>query len=215
MIEFSLSSEMERWYSTNWNNPTAQGSWKMCNVYSAPDTSAEIAGSIYSEYSREIQNFILYFRPEGSEELVVWNDSIGDWGYGIHTYSPETSENFVRLLPNPFPENSWVQIDTKSKDALKGYTESLVGRLIHIQKMNALNLTTQNNMLIEQGNYMVLKFTGDTYLIRPEIPTDMPCGEEEIGEFDDSMVVRYQVKFEKLVDKENKPRFKLAYPKGC
>jgi hypothetical protein len=49
-------------------------------IYRETNTTVEIVGSLYSEYSREIQNFVLYFRPNRSVEFGVWNDSIGDWG---------------------------------------------------------------------------------------------------------------------------------------
>jgi hypothetical protein len=215
IIEFTVNPEMEHWYSSNWNNPNATGSWKMCNVYSEPDTSSEIVGSISSEFNRDIQNFVLYFQPKGTEELIVWNDSIGDWGYGIHLFSPERSENFIKLPSMPFPKDSWIQIGSQGKDALIGGIESIVGRIVHLQIASAVNLSTNENLRLDPGNYMVLNRTNGAYVIRKEIPSDMPCGEEEIKSVDQSPVESFLIKNEELFDENYQPRIKLAYPKGC
>ena len=87
-----MPAEMEIWYNSNWNNPHAQGDWTVCHVYGFPDTSSEIIGTIHSQYNNDIKNFVLYYRPVDSQDLLVWNDSLGDWGYGIYTYSLENPE---------------------------------------------------------------------------------------------------------------------------
>jgi hypothetical protein len=208
-------SQMQIWYNNNWNNSNAQVSWKICNVYSTPDTSSEIIGSIYSSYIHDLGNFILYYNPKDSEELLVWNDSLGDWGYGIYAYSLSVSGSFVKLPPNPFPENSWIQVGAKVENGLKGDIESLVGRIIHIQELSAIKVTMHENLIIEEGNYMVLGLENGSYLIRKEIPSDMPCGDEVKDSIDESTVVRYLVNYEDLIDENYRLKFRIAYPKGC
>jgi len=215
LIQFTLPSEMQIWYNNNWNNPDAQGSWKICDVYSSPDTSSEIMGFISSTYNHEADNFILYYGPKDSKELLMWNDSLGDWGYGVYAHTFSVSGAFVKLPPNPFPENSWIQVGSKVKNGLKGDIESLVGRIIYIQELSAIKVTMHENLIIEAGNYMVLGLENGSYLIRKEIPSDMPCGDEVKDSIDESTIVRYLVNYEDLIDENYRLRFSIAYPKGC
>jgi len=139
LIQFTLPAEMEIWYNSNWNNPHARGDWTVCHVYGFPDTSSEIIGTIHSQYNNDIKNFVLYYRPVDSQDLLVWNDSLGDWGYGIYTYSLEISADFARLPLSPFPEDSWIRVGHQFENSLKGEIEPLLGRIVRLQKVSAMN----------------------------------------------------------------------------
>ena len=70
-------------------------------------------------------------------------------------------------------------------------------------------------MQIDPGNYMVLNYTNGDYIIRKEIPSDMPCGEEAVESVDQSTLENFIIKSEELFDTDQQPIIKIAYPKGC
>lgn len=184
---------------------------RLAPVWSGP-TDSEPGGWLAARLATDGRwpRGVLLYRTDGLE--IILRQDLGDWGYGVTLPLADTTSD--RLSPI-FPQlsgSAWLpRSDARGWGVLAVF--GLEGRLWRLDSVQGRRLSDGENVELPPGVYMALEVTGGHVVLRPEIPSDMPCG--EIEEPDPEAPPAYEVPLERLVGPEGIPRVDVAYPKGC
>jgi uncharacterized protein YecT (DUF1311 family) len=210
---FNLPEKIENWYADNNNNPDAEGIWKLCNLYDRPDSKAGIIGELWLKYEKKNVNFSICFKPSKTLNYLTWKKDIGDWGYGVREFIIEINNGFAKLPGKVFSTDAWIPV--QKVDGLNGRVEPVTGELFYVPEIKATDLSNDKSIVLDNAVYLFLSKDEDGYIIRKEIPSDMPCGEDVVETKDKDKLKKYKIKIKDLFDKDGKVIISLAYPKGC
>lgn len=189
--------------------------WKLADVSDSPDANGSIIGEIvaYLYVGSEKYSGLrigLGFRPSGNKELVEWMRRIGDWGYGINFYILRHTDNWIQLPPDPFPNSAWIRTDNPNFD-IRVY--SVKDMLLRLPEVSATNIKSWEQERLLPGNYLIVDITAKHVVLRPEVASDMPCGAEITAPL--PLPPLYEIDIKEMFDTQDKPRFFIAYPRGC
>ncbi len=189
--------------------------WKLADVSESPDANGSIIGEIvaYLYVGSEKYSGLqigLGFRPTGREDLVDWMRQIGDWGYGINFYIFRLVDNWIQLPSDPFPKSAWIRTDNPNFN-IRVY--SIKDMLLRLPEVPSTNIESREQEQLLSGNYLIVDVTAKHVVVRPEIPSDMPCGEDITDP--SPLPPTYEIDRKEMFDTNNKPRFFVAYPRGC
>jgi hypothetical protein len=210
---FYLPEAIEQWYIDNNNSPDAEGIWKLCDVYDHPDSTAKIIGELWLKYEKKIANFSICFKTSNNSNFITWEKDIGDWGYGVREFIIEINSGFAKLPGRIFPAEAWVEIH--NNNGLNGEVKTITGELFYIPEIKATDLSRNKSIVLANAVYLVLSKDKDSYIIRKEIPSDMPCGDNIVETKDKDKLEKYKIELKDLLDNDGRVIISLAYPKGC
>ena len=97
---------------------------------------------------------------------------------------------------------------------LNAGVSSYVEEIIYLPGIKATTYPSGELTTLKSGNYVVEKYEKGVYIIREEVPTDMPCG-DEVPPTDLSKVARYKLPIKSLMDAYGEIVIEIAYPRGC
>lgn len=211
-LEFYLPSEAESWYNKNYNKKIKSDTWTLGEIFNAPNNNSRKVGELITYYEPAVNNFILQFQTiDGSVAKEI--RSIGDWGYGIHLNVIGSTEGFVRL-PNAFLKSlAWIRIGNGS-NSLKGAVSSFVEQIVSLPTISVSTYPSGLQQILERGNYVIEKYQGGSFIIRSEIPSDMPCG-DDVEQVDLTALPRYELPIKNLINEDGEISIRVAYPRGC
>lgn len=211
-LEFYLPSEVESWYNKNYDKKIKSDIWTLGEIFSAPSNTSKKVGNLITYYEPEVNNFILQFRTiDGSVAKEV--RSIGDWGYGIHLNVIGSIDGFVRL-PNAFLKSlAWIRVGNGS-NSLNGRVSSFVEQIVSLPTISVSTYPSGLQQILERGNYVIEKYQDGSFIIRSEIPSDMPCG-DDVEQVDLNTLPRYELSIKNLIDGDGEISMGVAYPRGC
>ncbi|GEM_PF-2740908 len=214
-LEFYFSPEIENWYTRNYQKNIKSQIWILSDIYDSPNSASIKIGELITYYEPQENNYILQFRRDS---LTVAKEirHIGDWGYGIHMNVIDKTKEFARLPDAYFDQESWLGIKKGEKSiGLNADVISYVNQIVVLPKMKAMDLNSKTIVEINRGRYFVEKRQTGEFIIREEIPSDMPCGLEEIEKIDLQTLPRYKIKLDDLLGSDGDIRIDVAYKKGC
>lgn len=149
---------------------------KAGTVHSAPSATSPILGDLYAVLTFHLRydlGYRLEFRPGVPRAPTrVWLESIGDWGYGIEIDGVRVQGRWIQLIDPSLPATSWID-GTKFRASVGSIEGSLVG-------LPAIPATGPDGMLgrLRPGSYLVERIHGAELIVREEVPSDFPCGED-------------------------------------
>jgi hypothetical protein len=238
-VEFYIPDEMDKWAQNEYqtrkllkkcgsyssacfieNIKGQEDKWKIAKIYSVPDSKSKVLGELMVVV-RDSQwlGFGIDFIEVTKNKRKKWINDVGDWGYGIDHYvidskgrppKHDTSSKgkWVLLPENPFPKGAWLNVEE-----VDGRVYSLKNRLVAFPSIIALNLTASRKEEISDGIYFIKEITDGEVIFRPEIPSDMPCGEDPVDP-PKSEIIFYEVSIQDLYI-DGHLILSPAYPKGC
>lgn len=213
IMEATVPMEATVWYQNHYGDSIdALPEWPFADVFAAPDPRAKRLGGLsVATRTEPYLHFAWTYRPDGQDQAVVWREDVGDWGYGIEVFVPDTVDGWIRLPPGPFGAEAWSRIaDYSGDEGFPGYVYSIVGRLLHLSDVPASGHADETAV---SGNVLVLSIDEGLVTFRPEVGSDMPCG-EEVPE-DELPIPVFTAPTSAFIAPSGEPKFRLAYPKGC
>lgn len=160
----------------------------------------------------------LLYRPEQGPDVVVRED-VGDWGYGLTLPVAGRTEGWVGLRAPGATDPLWVPTDGERPGFGIVEVYGLAGRLWRLGPVPGTRADGAS-LTVPAGVYLVLEVADGTVRLRPEIPSDMPCGREPadpgaVPAADPGTVPEYTVPLDALTAPDGRPAVEPAYPKGC
>lgn len=221
LVEFWLPEEFETWYAEHREDEARpNASWPLAPVYARPDSTAPRLGRIYAVTRWRTQpepekpvylDVVLEFRPEKPVRPVAWIDGVDDWGDGVHTATRRVAGPWILLPHGVFGGEAWVRVEAEpAGPGLAGHVESIQGQLLRLYAGSAVH-----GQPIPSGHYYGLREDSTTATLRPEVPSDMPCGDDVPPDPPPEAVPNYRVPISALFSSDGRPRFEVAYPEGC
>lgn len=153
----------------------------------------------------------LLYRPVQGPDVVVQED-IGDWGYGVTLPLADRTRGWVRLRVSHADAPLWLPADADDRGFGIVDIYGLTGRLWRLGPVDGTG-GDGREVTVPEGVYFVLDVDDDAIRLRPELPTDMPCGEERAAP--PGSVTEYSIPLDALEDPDGRLAVELAYPKGC
>ncbi len=154
---------------------------------------------------------LLFVGVDGVEVPLI--DDLGDWGYGTTLDLVEARDDWVRPWLLARAGAYW--LGPEQAPGL-GVVEGPFGLEERIWSFGPLSASEAGNETeIPAGEYMVLEVRDGTVRFRPEIPTDMDCGEPIDSVAAAAPVPIYEVPVSRLLDTTGRPVVEVAYGKGC
>lgn len=211
-FEFYFPDEVENWYKENYNKNTKSKVWILSNLYDKPDRSSTKVGELVTYFEPAINNCILQFRTiDGS--VIKEIKQIGDWGYGIHLNITGWENGFAQLPYSFLSDTAWIPAGDEP-NSLNGHATTFVDQIVSLPSTAVKVYPNGQSQKLQRGNYVIEKIYQGTFIIRKEVPTDMPCGENvEWSNLD--KLTRYQLRIINLLGDDGEISIKVAYPKGC
>lgn len=216
MMETTVSLEADQWYQLHYGDSLRTGfELPFAPVFARPDTEMPALGELLTVARWDpYLHFAWIYRAADSGETTVWREDVGDWGYGINQFVVDTAAGWVRLPPGPYGPIGWARLlDDGETDGFQGSVGSIAGRLINVDGVQA-HVDDSGESRTVSGTVLIESIDGDTVIFRPEVPSDMPCSpEQEL--LPDPEVPHFRTPVSGFVTDDLRPRFALAYPKGC
>ena len=157
---------------------------------------------------------LLFQSMEGSR--IVVREDVGDWGYGITLPLADRADGWIRLLAPHAEVPLWVP--TSAGGPGFGVVEvfGLPGRLWRLGPVSGAG-PEGDRVTVPEAVYYVLEVSDGMVRLRPEVPADMPCGEEPTAEpaAEAGTVPEYSIPLEVLTAPDGRLAVEPAYPKGC
>lgn len=130
-------------------------------LWSEPSTSSAAAGSLLM-VATPGQGLTAFFTAAGSAEPVAIEPDLydRDWGYGppyFHMSVVEDQRPWVRLPENPFPRNTWLNVDDLSLELMTEW------------------LAVGNIVTSPFGDLFITRIDSTGIVARAEQPADMWC----------------------------------------
>jgi hypothetical protein len=217
MLGTTIPAEADRWYQSHYEDTFATPfEIAFATVYEAPDTNAASLGELLTRAVWEPYLHMSWvFRPAQDGHDAVWREDVGDWGYGVNQYVVSTVPGWVQLPPGPHGNTGWVRlVGYRETNGFPGNVSSVVGELLYLENVEATLLDESMETHIVEGEVLIESIESGQVTFRPEIPSDMPCGEDVDPEAE-YPVMFYRAPIAHFLDENLQPRFRLAYPKGC
>ena len=211
-LEFYLPEEAEGWYNGNYKENVKSNNWTVCNLYSRPDIDSDQVGQITTYYDPSEKNFILQFINKEGHTVGEFRD-IGDWGYGIHMNVVNHHSEFVQFPESYLGYEAWVKLGEKM-GSLHGYVSSYIGQIVALPSVSVRSLQSGDTLLLKEGHYVIEKWREEAYILRLEVPTDMPCGDDPT-EINLDSLPRYELPTNNLFTAKGDIIIGIAYPRGC
>ncbi|WP_291726729.1 hypothetical protein [Bernardetia sp.] len=208
-FEFYLTTEIENWYNKNYKKQVNSNHWELANIYSRSNTESKLIGKMITYYDTLVSNYIIQVKTIDGKVKKEFRE-IGDWGYGIHINIVAHSEHFVQLPEEYFGKEAWVLTQN-----INGNSESYRGSLVELSANELIEKDTRKKVEIKQGVYLIEAFENSKFVIRKEIPEDMPCGDDILKTNEIKNIPRYYLDIEKIKLKNGDFDVKPAYPRGC
>ncbi|MGK7310608.1 MAG: hypothetical protein ACN0LA_00075 [Candidatus Longimicrobiales bacterium M2_2A_002] len=153
----------------------------------------------------------LLYRPTQGPDVVVRED-LGDWGYGVTLPLADRAEGWVRLrVPDADPP-LWLPADIERRGFGVVDVYGLSGRLWRLGPAVGTD-AGGGDATVPAGVYFVLEVADGTVRLRPEVPSDMPCGGEPRPA--PASVPEFAVPLDALTRPDGRLAVEPAYPKGC
>lgn len=153
----------------------------------------------------------LVYRPETGEEVVLRED-LGDWGYGVSLPLAGVTADRLGLSLPAMDEPLWISAgQSRAFGVVEVY--GLQGRLWQLSSMPARRQADGVIVELDAGVYLILDVSRGLVRLRPEIPSDMACGQEVSSNPDD--VPWFEVALDRLVGPDGLPMVEKAYGRGC
>lgn len=153
----------------------------------------------------------LLVRPAIGPDLTLVDDA-GDWGYGVTLALADTASHWIRPIVPAMDSPLWLPRDQGGQGFGVMEVYGLEGRLWRLGPVNGARRKDGTPAELPRGVYLVLDVTGGVIRLRPEVPSDMACGEDAP---DPEEVPTYTVALDRLVSPGRVPAVEKAYPKGC
>jgi hypothetical protein len=184
-------------------------------VHVAPAADASSPGVLVARLNQELALEFTY-RPANGTPIAFKPDWVEhDWGYTFLMQQTilDRQGDWYQLPPRPFPQAVWVHFPGRREESeeqtriLRGDTYTLSKRVIGRRKgMKAVQT-------LEPGTYVVVAVGERTLEIRPEHPSDHPCGEETPPLPPNPRT--YLVDAEQFYDADLHLQLHPAYTRGC
>jgi len=208
-FEFFLTPEIENWYKDNYEKRINSKSFLLTTLYSMPTSESKAIGKMVAYYDTLISNFRIQLVDNKGKTVKEFNE-IGDWGYGIHLNVIAQSESFIKLPMEYFHSNAWI-----NKKSVNGSSSTFKEMLISVSSVTIINIQTGEELKNVSGSFLVMGFENGNFVLRKEIPEDMPCGADfETTENIDSLP-KFYLKIQELKTKNGDFNIWLTYPRGC
>lgn len=220
-VEFGLPGNAQNWYMKHANDsdrPTK--SWPVTTVHSAPSENAPVIGKLTLEtrwrHGNEL-DLVFVYHPAGTDSSVVWRDQLGDLFYDFHQFVLRRQENWVLLPPEPYGKAAWIPMQqTDDGPGLPGNINSLKNELVKFDSMPAVNVRSGDSTSIDAKVYFVTDIDSQRVTFRPELPSDMSCGDAaDSSSPSPDAVPEYSVPLKQMVTNKGTSRFEVAYKRGC
>lgn len=219
IVEFYVPGEIEVWfreYQSGRSQPDT--SWAIAPVYARPDSTSDRTGTIHATIrwqsepdGRRYPDSVIEFRPEPPGEPALWIEGSTDWGYGVLTETRRVAGPWVQLPSDVFGGEAWVQLRHEApRTALSGSWKSVLDQLVSVQRVVGVG-----GAVLPEGAYVALATDSATVTFRPELPSDMACGQEVPPDPPADQVARYEVPISALFTEDGHARFAITYSKGC
>jgi len=216
MMETTVSLAADRWYQLHYGDSLRTGfELPLAHVFARPDTEMPALGELLTVARWDpYLHFAWIYQPANSSERKVWREDIGDWGYGIDQFVVDTTAGWVQLPPGPYGPIGWARLlDYGETDGFQGSVGSIAGRLIDLDGVQA-HVDGSGESRTVSGTMLIESIDDGTVTFRPEVPSDMPCSpEQEL--LPDPEVPHFRSPVSSFVTDDLRPKFALAYPKGC
>ncbi len=207
-FEFYLTPQMEKWYNENYKKKVNSDTFLLTKVFSRPSLESKTLGKMIAFYDTLVSNFRIQLLDSSNRKIWEFG-KIGDWGYGIHLVAIAQSKSFIKLPINYFLSNAWI-----NKKSINGYSETFRNQLIRVSSVELLNINTGEVLTNVSGSFLVTGFYEEGFILRKEIPEDMPCGDYVKTDNIDSLP-KYQIKIDQLKNESGDFNIGLTYPRGC
>jgi hypothetical protein len=222
-LNIMLPEEAEKWYTDNYGNlQHPVKAWRIADVYSNPDSCSKILGYIWlvaqwiSENEPRLAFRMEYESADSHDRLLWMNDKrISDWGYGINQFVLDVLGNWCHLPQGPFPPHAWINVVQQGTGRLSGSSHSVVNELVlSFDSLAATNVRTKKEEFL-YGNFMITQIAAHSIVCRPEIPSDMPCGDDNPVDPPKDAVPFYRIDSKAIIEEMIQLKVSTAYPKGC
>lgn len=211
-LEFYLPEEAESWYNENYQKKIKSDTWILSDIFNDPSTSSKKVGELITYYEPAVNNYVLQFQTLDGTVIKEIN-SIGDWGYGIHLNVIGSTKGFVRL-PDAFLNNeAWIKLGEGS-NSLNGGVTSFVKQIVSLPTISVNTHSDGAKQTLERGNYVIEDYKDGSFIIRKEIPNDMPCG-DDVPQINLETLPRYELPIMNLIGEDGEITIGIAYPRGC
>ena len=214
MLGTTIPRDADFWYQNHFQDSLRPSfEIEFAGVYENPSTDAGLRGRVWTIASWEPHLHMSWvYHPSGSHASIVWREDVGDWGYGINQFVVDTLAGWVQLPPGPYGDSGWARlVGYDEADGFTGSVSSISGQLILLDGVPAVRIGTTEEETVF-ATVLIESIDEGTVTFRPEIPSDMHCGEEVTP---DPEVPRYAAPTGAFLTEVRQPRFRLAYPKGC
>ncbi|WP_462248320.1 hypothetical protein [Ekhidna sp.] len=211
-LELYLPNEAETWYNKNYNKEIKSDIWILGSIFNAPSNASKKVGDLITYYDPAFGNFILQFRTvDGSVLKEIRN--VGDWGYGVHLNVIGSTDGFIRFPDEFLNSVAWIKVGN-GLNSINGYVSTFLDQIVSLPTISVKTYPDGVEQLIKRGNYVIEKRQGNSFIIRSEIPSDMPCG-SDIKKVEMNSLPRYQLMIKNLIKEDSEFSIELAYPRGC
>lgn len=207
-IELNLQEKLQKWYKENYEKQINSDTFKLAEIYSSPNGNSEIVGELKTYYDIVVSNFVLQIVSKNGSVRKEFKE-IGDWGYGIHLNVVSFTKDYFQLPVEYLNTNSWINIDQ-----VDGSVSSFVKSVVRLSSVKLSNIETGEKIEVANENYYVESSVNGKFVVRKEIPEDMPCDEFEKTK-DIDKIPRYFLEIKEIKKENGDYRIELAYPKGC
>lgn len=152
---------------------------------------------------------LVFVHAEGGEVPLI--DDVGDWGYGTTLDLLDARGEWIRPRMLEAAGGHWIGPGPAPGLGVVEGAYGLEGRLWRFESVS----TASGAPEVPGGVYLVLEVAGGVVTFRPEIPTDMACGEPVDTAVSAAEVPVHRVPVARLLDPDARPRVEVAYPRGC
>lgn len=202
-LEFYLPSEANQWYNASHKEGIKSESWILCDIYAGPGATFGKIGTLQTYYDPGWGNYVLQFRDNQGKNIKE-QGIFDDWGYGIHLNVIDSANGFARLPDGYLGQNAWLLTKASrlpAGNALSGTVTSYLNRLVSLPRLEAKRVSDGETTFIGRKNYLIEEFKNGTLTVREEIPSDVPCGLEDLPKIDVGTLERYEIPLQTLVRK--------------
>lgn len=207
-FEFYLKEELQKWYNENYEKHINSDTFKLTEIYRNPDENSEIVGELKMYYDTLVSNFVLQVVSKDGTVRKEFKE-MGDWGYGAHLNVISFSKNYVQLPVEYLNTDSWINMEE-----VNGSVSSFIKMVVRLSNVKLSNIETGEKIEVVNENFYIENSVNGKFVVRKEIPEDMPCVEFEKTK-DIDKIPRYYLDVKDIKMENGDYRIEEAYPKGC
>lgn len=154
---------------------------------------------------------MLFVDQAGRQTTLI--DDVGDWGYGTNLDVSEARDGWIRPGMLASVGGLWLGTESGPGFGVVDGPYGLEGRLWRLGPLPVGG--PAGDPVVPEGVYMVLNVVDGTVRLRPELPTDMECGEPTDSAAAAATPPVYELALADLSDASGRPLVEVAYGKGC